>query len=136
MKLQSQLRGMTLVELCAACSLLAVAIPLTVAALGAVAQQRRGLELRQRAIETADNLLERMTSERWEDLSSDRLAEVKELAQTDSGLPDAELKIALVEQSGPPVSKRIEVELSWRPGAARVRQQVQLSGWVFREATR
>ncbi len=129
-----QRRGLTLVELCATCALLAVAIPLTVAALGAAAKQRRGIEMRQQAIEAADNLLERLTAEPWDQLSNDRLTEIKD-ALSDEQLPSGgELQLELVEHSGPPAAKRVDVELSWQPSAARVRQRVRLSGWVFREA--
>ncbi|HUY91371.1 MAG TPA: hypothetical protein VMV10_21715 [Pirellulales bacterium] len=129
-----------MVELCATCALLATAIPLTVAALGAVAQQRSGVELRQRAIETADNLLERLSAEPWDRLSPDRLAEFALAAAAEQALPDGELKLALARfprrpgPPGEPAAKRIDLELSWRASAARVRNRVRLSGWVFREA--
>ena len=127
-------RGLTLVELCATCALLAAAIPLSIAALGAVAGQRRGVELRQKAIETADNLLERLAAEPFDSLSAQRLAEFAKAAAPDRVLPGGELKFALAELPAPPAGKRIDVELSWQPGAARVRQRVRLSGWAFREA--
>ena len=125
-----------MVELCATCALLATAIPLTVAALGAVAKQRRGAELRQQAIEEADNLLERLTAEPYAELTPDRLAEVGKAASSEQMLPAGELKLELVEQPGPPEGKRIDVELSWQAGAAKARQRVRLSGWAYREAPR
>ena len=125
-----------MVELCATCALLATAIPLTVAALGAVAKQRRGAELRQQAIEAADNLLERLAAERYEELSADRLAEVGQATAPAQSLPGGELKLDLVEQPDPPEGKRIDVELSWQGGAAKTRQRVRLSGWSYREAPR
>jgi type II secretory pathway pseudopilin PulG len=127
-------RGFTMVELCATCALLAVAIPLTVAALGAAAKQRRGIEMRQQAIEAADNLLERLTAESWDRLSDDRLNEIKDALGDEPLPPGGELQFQLVDQAGPPAAKRIDVEVSWQPGAARIRQRVRLSGWVFREA--
>jgi hypothetical protein len=123
-----------MVELCATCALLAVAIPLTVAALGAAAKQRRGIEMRQQAIEAADNLLERLTAERWDQLSNERLNELKDAISDGQLPPGGELQLELVEHAGPPAAKRIDVGLSWQPSAARVRQRVRLSGWVFREA--
>lgn len=134
MNARRQRRGLTMVELCAACGLLAVAIPLTVAALGAAAKQRHSIELRQQAIETADNLLERLTAEPWEQLSDDRLNVIKDSISDEQVPPGGELQLRLVEDSGPPAAKRIDVELSWQPSATRVRQRVRLSGWVFREA--
>lgn len=134
MNIRRPRRGMTLVELCATCALLAAAIPLTVVTLGAVAQQRRGIELRQRAIEIADNLLERLAAEPWEGLSPDRLAEFARAASAEQALPGGELKLALVEPPAEPAAKRIDLEVSWRASAAQVRNRVQLSGWVFREA--
>lgn len=134
MTAQSQCRGFTMVELCAACGLLAVAILLTVATLGAAAKQRRGIEMRQQAIEAADNLLERLTAEPWDQLSDDRLNEIKDALGDEPLPPGGELQLELVEHSGPPAAKRIDVELSWQPSAARIRQRVRLSGWVFREA--
>lgn len=128
--------GMTLVELCATCALLAAAIPLTVVTLGAVAKQRRGVELRQRAIEIADNLLERVLIEPWDRLSPDRLAEFARAASAEQDLPEAEVQLALIEPPGEPASKRIDLELGWRAGAAPTRNRVRLSGWVFREARR
>jgi type II secretory pathway pseudopilin PulG len=126
--------GFNLVEICVTCALLGVAIPLTVSTLGAAARQRRGVEMRQRAIEAADNLLERLVAEPWDKLSPERLAEAERGSPADEWLPGGQVKLQLVEPPGPPAAKRIDLELSWQPRAGRSRERVRLSAWNYREA--
>ena len=133
MSVQRTRRAFTLVETCAAGAMLTLTLSLTLATIGAMKRQQRAAEWRLQAVEIAENLLERATSERWRELTARRLAQLQTEARADELLPDGELQLTLEEQAGPPPGKRIGLELSWRPGRAKDRRRVRLTTWVFRQ---
>lgn len=126
-------RAFTLVETCASGAMLAAAISLTLATIGAMTRQQRTLEVRQQAIELAENVLERAAGEPWAGLTPERLAQLQADARAEELLPEGKLDLALDEQAGPPAGKRIALQLSWRPGAAKDRRVLRLTTWVFRQ---
>jgi hypothetical protein len=67
-------RAFTIVELCAAAAMLTAALSLALATLGAMAKQRQAADLRQHAMEMAENVLERATNVPWRELTTERLA--------------------------------------------------------------
>lgn len=133
MSVASTRRAFTLVETCAAGAMLALALSLTLATIGAMKRQQRTAEWRLQAVEIAENVLERTTSEHWSELTPQRVAELQQEARADELLPDGELQLTLKEQAGPPAGKRIGLELSWRPGRAKDRRRLRLATWVFRQ---
>jgi hypothetical protein len=126
-------RAFTLVEACAAGAMLTLALSLALTTIGAMKRQQRTAEWRLQAVEIAENLLERATSERWDELTPGRLAQLQTEAKADELLPDGELQLTVEEQAGPPPGKRIGLELSWQPGPTTDRRRVRLTTWVFRE---
>lgn len=126
-------RAFTIVELCAAAAILAAALSLALATLGATAKQRQAADLRQRAMELAENVLERATNVPWRELTAERLAQLGADSGSERQLPEGQLNLVLTEQAGPPAAKRIALELSWRPGAAKDRRTLRLATWIYRQ---
>ncbi len=133
MSVASTRRAFTLVEACAAGAMLTLAVSVALTTIGAMKRQQRTAEWRLHAVEIAENLLERATKERWDELTPQRLAQIRTAAKADELLPDGELQLTVEEQAGPPTGKRIGLELSWRPGPAKDRRRVRLTTWVFRQ---
>lgn len=131
MKLFDVRRGFTLLEVCTAGAMLAVALSLTVSMTGAMVRQRRAAELRLRAIEIAENVLERTAGEPWAKVNAERLAELQADARADELLPEGELQLDVTVQPGAPPGKRVDLRLAWRPLTAKDRRQLRLTTWLY-----
>ncbi len=125
-------RAFTLIELCAAGAMLAVAMSLTLSTLAAVTRQQRAAEVRQRALEMAENILEQAAHLPFSQLTPERLVQLQQASRADEALPEGKVELALADQPGTPPGKRIDLKLSWRPGAAKDRRSVRLSAWAYR----
>jgi Tfp pilus assembly protein PilV len=125
-------RGTTIIELCVAAALLAAALSVVVSMLGVVARQRRSAELRARALEEADNLLERLTAEPWESITPEQIANLGLAAKVAESLPDGELRIDVTSAPERSTTKRIDLSVAWRPAVGRPANHVRLTTWVER----
>jgi prepilin-type N-terminal cleavage/methylation domain-containing protein len=125
-------RGFGLVELSIATLLLAVAMAIVVQVAGWLAAERRGAERRQRAIQEAANLMERLTSRPWDELTPD-LARSQALSPaTAAVLRNGVLQVAIVPEAGKPTTKRIAIRLGWGDPAGGGPAPVRLVAWVHR----
>ena len=124
-----------MIELCAAAALLAVALSAVVSTLAVVARQRRGAELHARALEEADNLLERLTAEPWEAITPERIVQLGFDQLVADALPEGELRIDVVTPADAPATKRIDLAVAWRPAVGKATNQVRLTTWAERRTT-
>jgi len=121
-----------MIELCVATAMLAVALSVVVTLLGAVARQRRAADLHARALEEADNLLERLTAEPWDAITPERMAELGFAAKVADALPEGELRIDMTSPSDAPATKRIDLAVGWRAAVGQSIHRVRLTTWVER----
>jgi hypothetical protein len=120
--------GFTLVELTCASLILVGVMVMTVSFLGWIASEDRWVERRRAAETEASNVMERLTIEPWESLSSAK-ANVKGLSsEARRALPDGTVSIR-IQDSGPSL-KRIHVEVRWRDASGRAPAPVRLTSWV------
>jgi hypothetical protein len=120
-----------MIELCVAAALLATLLSAAATMLGMVARQRRGAELRARALEAADNVLERLSAQPWETITSRRADELGLPAKVDAALPGAELRVDVTSPPEDPSLKRVDVSIAWS-SAGRSDQGLRLTTFVAR----
>jgi hypothetical protein len=121
-----------MIELCVAAAMLAAALSVVVTMLGAVARQRRSAELHARALEEADNLLERLTAEPWDEITPERVTELGFAAKVADALPEGELRIDMTSPGDAPATKRIDLVIGWRAAVGQSIHRVNLTTWVER----
>ena len=126
-------RGMTLLELAVACTLLGTLLVVCLQLLSATAAQRRAADQRQLALIEVGNVLERVALRPWSDLTAKNLAGEKPSAWLGNRLPGAELKIEAVASSTEPKAKRITVSLRWQDVAGRFLPPVAVTTWRWGE---
>jgi prepilin-type N-terminal cleavage/methylation domain-containing protein len=126
--------GFTLVEIMAAAVMLAVAMSLMLELVGWVARERRASERRQRAVQEAANVMERLTARAWDDLDEEGVAGLELSPPSRKALPGGELKVAVAAAEGTGL-KRVEVSVRWRNRSGEPEAPVRLVSWVSRRGT-
>jgi type II secretory pathway pseudopilin PulG len=124
--------GFTLIESCAAAALLAASLAIVVGLLTSVARQRQAAERHAKALIVADNLLQRLTGEPYAAITTDRADELRQEANRGEALPNSTVAIKVVEDTGPPVGKRIEVDVTWPATGDRTIRRHQVATWVYK----
>jgi Tfp pilus assembly protein PilV len=123
--------GFTVIESCAAAAVLAAALTVVVSLLISVVRQREGATCHAQAVILADNLLERLTTESYEAITTERAELVRQAANVDDLLPQGDAAMRVSDVTGPPAGKRIEVEVSWRAGSNGPLSRHQVVTWVY-----
>ena len=132
--IRSRRRGSLLPELAMSAVMLAIVMTLTVKVLGYAGQQRRSSDLRQRALLEVANVMEQITCDPFERITSERARRVS-ISPTAAGmLRGAELAVEVKEeQPGPGRSaKRIAIRLRWMGRSGEWEAPVRLTTWVER----
>ena len=129
--MKSNRRGFTIVEMMAASAMTAVLVTMCVQMLTLTAVQRRGAERRSIALEEAANVTESLSSLTWEEMTPERIAQVRLSEAAQQILGDGALKIALEPSTSGPPAKLIRVEIAWPNGASGGDAAVRLSSWIF-----
>lgn len=125
-------RGFGLVELSIATLLLALAMAIVVQTAGWLATERRGAERRQRALQEAANLMERLTFRPWAELTPE-LAKAQTLSSpTKSALRDGTLDVSIGPAEGDASARVIAIRIDWSNGAGGRVAPVRLVAWVHR----
>ena len=124
-------RGMMLLEVMVAGTLLAVLLAICVQLLSAAADQRRAADQRQSAIEELANLMERIAALPWSDLTMDLATKEQEKLSPSakSQLPGAELKIEIIPSPEEPDAKRITASLRWQNRTGQYLAPLSLTTW-------
>jgi Tfp pilus assembly protein PilV len=125
-------RGMSLLELIAAGVLLAAILSLGLEFLAAAAGQRRATRQRQAAIQEADNLMERLYARPWEDLTPERVGDLRLGDEAGRLLPGGELSIDVAQSADLPDAKRLSVSIHWQDRSGQPANPVRLVAWRYR----
>ena len=126
-------RGLTLVEVVAAASVLAVLLTTSVQMLSALAERQRAAERRTLAIETVQALVEQLGNMAWDDLTPQAAEQLALPDQARPFLPGAKLEAAIVDEAEPVAAKRIVVKLTWNGPGGQPTGPVRLTAWTFRD---
>jgi Tfp pilus assembly protein PilE len=124
-------RGMFLIEMAVAGVLLLALTALCVKYFAVTAAQRRALDQRQAALIEAGNVMERIDTVGWGDLSTERLSKMSLSPETKLALPEGEIKIDLGNEDAKPAAKRITVTIRWQDNEGRWTQPVRLVAWRY-----
>ena len=130
-------RAFTLLEVSVAGVLLVALMAAAVQMLAWVAAERRASERRQWAMQEAANVMERITAQPWESLTSEdpdsgRLASVELSPHAQQMLPEAELHVTVASEPEQPDAKRLIVAVRWQRRPGEQPAQVRLTSWVYR----
>lgn len=120
-----------------------MAIALAVTLLAGLAQflavtvvQRRVREQRVCAQREAGNLMERLMSRSWSNLTPELASETKLSRIGQATLKDGQVQIRLREEQQPMPAKRIEIRIDWQTGTGARAVPVTLVAWKYaREGT-
>jgi hypothetical protein len=127
-------RGSLLAEVAMATVMVMIAMTLTVKVLGYVGSQRRVADHRQRAVQEAANVMERITAYPYDEITGQRARQLTLSPSAQQSLPHAELAVAVMdEQPGAGrAAKRISVRLRWHGRSGEWESPVRLTTWVER----
>jgi hypothetical protein len=124
--------GFGLIEMAVTGALIAVAMTVTVQVVGYVALERRAVERRERAILEANNLLERLVSRPWDELTPGSAKEARVSSTTSSFLRSPKLDVEVTPSDDAPARKKVSVEIRWLDRSGRPESPVRLVSWVYK----
>lgn len=125
--------GLSVLEVTAALLIVAFAMTGLAQMLSLSAAQRRASETRRLAQEEVANQAERIALLAWDETTEERLKaqEISEGLRT--LLPSARLSLALTEEVGPPLGRRIDIAVVWMAADGEV-DPVRLTVWKHQPA--
>ena len=121
-----------MLEITASAVMLATAMSLTVQLLYGVASERRAAERRLYAVQEVANLMERVASRSWGDVTPESLRAVSLSPLAMQALPGAELTATVDDSAASRGEKRISLRLRWRDRAGTWTAPVRLTAWIYR----
>jgi hypothetical protein len=122
--------GSLLLELLVAGSLLVVVMATAVPTVGWIARQRKFNQQRQTAILEVGNLMERLTTLDWHELTPERAAQFQLSEPVEQQLAEPRLTVTVDTEDDS--AKRVLIGLSWQIGPGRAAPPVRLAAWVYR----
>ena len=123
--------GSLLVELLVAGALLGVVTAAVIPTLAWIVRQRKFNHERQAAILEVGNVMERLMTLDWNELTSERAAQVKLSEPVENQLADPRLTVTVDTEDD--AAKHVLIELSWQIGPGRAAPPVRLAAWVYRQ---
>jgi len=124
-------RGTTLVELSIAVAILGIAAVSLVQFIGVSARQRRLSHQRQIALQELANESERVALTAWDEVTADKLTTWQALETLSVALPSAVCSAVVSDETGPPVSRRVRLSISWQDSTGQELTPVELTLWKF-----
>ncbi len=124
-------RGMTIIEVVVAASVLAVLLASSVQVLSTLSKHQRAAERRVLAIETTQAMIEQLSNRRWDDLTPQLADELTVPQRVRPFLPGAKIKATVVDEQEPVEAKRITVQLTWNSLGGQPAGPVRLTAWAF-----
>jgi len=128
---QSKRRGFGIAEIAVSAILLATALVLVSQIAITLATERKGTERRQRAFQEAANVMERLTSRPWDELTPEAAKGMTLTPLTLAALREGSLSVVLTPVSGDPSAKKITVEVGWSNRSGGREAPVRLVAWVY-----
>lgn len=123
-------RGFTLVEMMVAGVLLMTVTMIVVPGIYWVHRERRQTEYRQIAIVEVENMMERVVSLPFNDITQSKVDKFVLSESALRQLPNADLNIEISESGNKPLMKKIQVQLGWNDHRGINVVPVRLTSWV------
>jgi hypothetical protein len=132
-------RGALLADVGMATIVLMVAMSLMLKIMGTVALERRVADHRQRAALEVANLMERITAQPFDLVTTELARKLKISEPAKESLRDFELAVDVKDEKrdAPPElpGKRISITLRWRESSGQWQAPVRLTSWITRTRT-
>jgi Tfp pilus assembly protein PilV len=127
-------RGYALVEVAMSVLILIAAMSLALKLVAWVAAERRTADRRLWAVQEVSNVMERLTSEPFDKVTTEKAKALVEEAGAPRVLPGANWSVEVVEQAAGPETpgKRVALQLRWKTRSGEWDAPVRLSAWVYR----
>ena len=129
--MQTNRRGITLIETMVAMVVLGAAILAVAQLVANIAVQRNVAERDTLARHEAANQMERVFVLPWEELSEESAAEMQLSEICLKRLPTPELKISVGPPGGEPIQRKIRVEVTWLDVSRQYRRNARLTAWRY-----
>ncbi len=126
-----QRRGVTLVEVIAAVTMLAVLLASSVQMMRALGTQQLAAARRAMAIQTVQAVTEQLTNLPWDELTPEAAAKLTLPEVATLYLPGAALSAAVENANQPVESKRLSVELRWNAPNGKPAAPLRVTTWVY-----
>lgn len=125
-------RAMTLIELIAAASILAVLLASSVQVIRVLDKHRQSTERRAIALQTTQALLEELSNTPWEQLTPEAASKLQIPDAVTDYLPVARIVASVDDETDPVAAKRVAVAIEWTTAAGNL-NATQLTTWVYAE---
>lgn len=125
-------RGSLMVELLACGALLGVVLSTAIPALRWIVRQRKFSEERQAALLEVENLMERVTTLDWNELTTERAEDFHLSAPLAERLSEPRLAITVDADPDAAAAKIVRINLTWEHAPQRPAPPVRLAAWVYR----
>lgn len=125
-------RGYTVFELTIAVILLMAASTITVKIVGWLGAERRAADRVLWANETLANAMERVSTEPYENLNTERATALLQPYRENQTLPSPEWKAEVIDVAdAKPASKRVRLEVRWKSRSGEWVHPIRLTSWVY-----
>lgn len=104
---------------------------IAVSAMVAVHRSRQRADRLQFAAQVLNNQLERVSSLKWDELTPEALKNISLSETSRQHLPDARLKLSVVEVTQPQNAKKLSAQLIWPDRDQTIYPPLRLTTWVF-----
>lgn len=128
-------RGFTLLEISIAAIVLAAVLVVCMRFFRATTAQRQSMQDRRFAIQEVDNVMERLCTRPWEELTPESVRDLPLGDDAARALPGSRLSVDVVQPDEDPNAKRITVMLRWPAGSGRPDHTARLVAWRYSQNT-
>jgi hypothetical protein len=130
--IRTRRRGFGTVEIAVSSILLVAAMVLVAQLAIGVAGERLATGRRQRAVQEAANVMERLTSRPWDELTPALAGSIALTPDTLAFLRGGSVAVAIAPELRDPSAKKIVVEVRWRDRSGGQAAPARLVAWVYR----
>jgi type II secretory pathway pseudopilin PulG len=124
-------RAITMLELFAAMVIAAVLLAAVAQVAVLSAAQHLAAERRMLALSEAEQIVEQISALPLAEVSRENLQAIQLSPDVAQALPEAALSIDLSDDAGPPLAKRIRIEITWEAQPDVSARPVRLTTWRF-----
>jgi len=129
--LNASRRGFTILELLVAAIAIGAATLIAVTAIGTTRASRRETDRVQCAAQEINNLLERLATSKWDELTAERLAEISLPKNVTERIAGAKVSVSMTEITEPRKAKKLTAQFQWPDNRPGLHPPLRLSTWVF-----
>lgn len=124
-------RGFSLLEVLVAGLAVSTAVLIAFTALTTAQSGRRKAERMQYATQELQNQLERLSIQKWEDLTPERLAKWNTLESPGDRIPGAQLSVSVSEVMQPRRARQLVAQWKWSEADQHKYPPLRLTTWIF-----